>query len=72
MAPQDVAAAAYQGMLDGDLIVIPGAINKVMVQGRRLLTEEAQAKLNQKMYEEVPPEEWKRARGDLEKAAGKD
>jgi len=68
MAPQDVAEAGYKGMVCGDLIVIPGVLNKAMVQGRRVLTEKAQAKLNAKMYEEVPAAEQKRNRGDVEEA----
>lgn len=72
MAPQEVAEAGYKGMIDGDLIVIPGAMNKAMVQGRRFLTEKAQAKANGKFYEEVPAEDQTRSRGDIEKkAAGK-
>jgi short-subunit dehydrogenase len=67
MAPQEVVETAYKGLMDGDLIVIPGAINKALVQGRRLLTEKAQAQMNDKMYQEVPPEERERSRGDIEK-----
>lgn len=66
MAPQDVAEAGYKGMVDGDLIIIPGMINKAMVQGRRILTEKAQANLNAKMYEELPAADHKRNRGDVE------
>ncbi|WAC19063.1 SDR family oxidoreductase [Luteolibacter sp. SL250] len=66
MAPQDVAEAGYKGMVNGDLIIIPGVINKAMVQGRRILTEKAQANLNAKMYEELPAADHKRNRGDIE------
>ena len=66
MAPQDVAEAGYKGVMDRDLLVIPGAMNKVLVGARRVLTEHAQAVANGKMYEEVPPEDRTRARGDLE------
>ena len=69
MAPQDVAEAGYRGMADGDLIIIPGAVNKALVQGRRFLTEKAQAKLNAKMYEDVPASEHQRSRGDIEQKA---
>jgi short-subunit dehydrogenase len=69
MAPQKVAEAAYQGMIDEELIVIPGLANKALVQGRRILTEEAQAKMNEKMYAEVPASERKRERGDIENEA---
>jgi len=68
MAPQDVAEAGYKGLMDRELLVIPGAMNKVLVGARRVLTEHAQAKANEKMYEEVPPEDRTRARGDMEKA----
>lgn len=69
MAPQEVAEAGYNGLMDGDLIVIPGAMNKTLVGARRVLTEHAQAKLNERMYQEVPPEDRKRERGDKEKEA---
>jgi short-subunit dehydrogenase len=69
MAPQEVAEAGYKGLMEGDMIVIPGAANKALVAGRRILTEHAQAKLNEKFYEEVPPDDRKRERGDKEQAA---
>ncbi len=68
MAPQDVAEAGYQGAMDRDLLVIPGAINKTLVDARRILSEYAQAKLNERMYEEVPPEKRTRTRGDKEQS----
>lgn len=68
MAPQDVAEAGYQGAMDRDLLVIPGAMNKTLVGARRILSEHTQAKLNEKMYEEVPPESRTRARGDKEQS----
>lgn len=69
MAPQDVAKAGYAGMMEGELLVIPGTMNKALVAGRRVLTEHAQAKLNEAMYQEVPPEKRTRARGDKEDQA---
>jgi hypothetical protein len=66
MAPQDVAKAGYQGLIDGDLFVVPGGMNKALVAARRVLSEGAQAKMNQKFYEEVPVNERKRRRGDVE------
>ncbi|MCW1915866.1 SDR family oxidoreductase [Luteolibacter sp. GHJ8] len=66
MAPQEVAKAGYSGVMEGELLVIPGAMNKALVAGRRVLTEHAQAKLNEAMYQEVPPEKQTRARGDKE------
>jgi short-subunit dehydrogenase len=71
MAPQPVAEAGYRGLMDGDRIVVPGAANKAMVFSRRLTSIPAQAKMNEKLYEEVPPEKQKRARGDMETAAAK-
>ncbi len=67
MAPQDVAKAGYEAMMDGELLIVPGASNKAMVAARRVLTEEAQARMNMRFYEEVPPEDRKRSRGDKER-----
>jgi uncharacterized protein len=53
-------------MIMGELFVIPGVANKTLVAARRVLSEAAQAKLNEKFYEEVPPEKQTRKRGDLE------
>lgn len=69
MAPQDVAEAGYKGVMDGERIVVPGGMNKALVFARRILSEEAQGKLNQKFYEELPPEDRKYERGDFETAA---
>lgn len=68
-APQDVAKAGYEGLMKGELFVVPGGMNKALVAARRILSEGAQAKLNQKFYEEVPPEDQKRERGDMEREA---
>lgn len=66
MSPQEVAHAGYEGMMKNDLIVVPGIANKMLVAARRFLPEEAQARLNQKMYQPVPPDEQERERGDIE------
>lgn len=66
MAPQDVAEAAYGALMKGERIIVPGAMNKAMVVGRRMMPIAAQARMNEKMYEEVPPGERKRERGDIE------
>lgn len=50
--------------MDRDMIVIPGAINKAMVASRRLLSEHALAKMTEKQYEDVSPEDRTRTRGD--------
>jgi uncharacterized protein len=68
-APQDVAKAGYDGLMNGELFVVPGMMNKALVAARRVLSEGAQASLNEAFYEEVPPEEQKRERGDFEEAA---
>ncbi len=69
MAPQDVAKAGYEALMEGELFVVPGGMNKALVAARRFLSEGAQAKLNQKFYEEVPPQDRKRERGDVEREA---
>jgi uncharacterized protein len=69
MAPQDVARAGYEAMMKGELFVVPGVANKTLVAARRVLSETAQAKLNEKFYEEFPPEKQTRKRGDLEHPA---
>lgn len=66
MAPQEVAEAAYQGLMKGERLVVPGMMNKAMVMGRRLMPESMQARMNEKMYEETDPSERKRERGDIE------
>ena len=67
-APQDVAKAGYEGLMKGELFVVPGMMNKALVASRRILSEGAQASLNQAFYQKVPPEDQKRERGDFEKA----
>jgi hypothetical protein len=69
MAPQPVAEAGYEALMDGDPIVVPGGSNKVLVFARRFLSEQTQARLNKKLLEKVPPEDQKRERGDFETAA---
>ena len=66
MAPQDVAKVGYKGLMEEELFVVPGGMNKALVAARRFLSEGAQAKLNQKYYEEVPASEQTRHRGDVE------
>jgi short-subunit dehydrogenase len=67
MAPQDVATAGYAALMAGDRIVVPGAANKALVFSRRFLTESAQAKKNEAMYETVDADERTRERGDIER-----
>ncbi|RBP47771.1 hypothetical protein DES53_101570 [Roseimicrobium gellanilyticum] len=72
MAPQEVAKAGYDGLMKGELFVVPGGMNKMLVAARRILPESTQAKLNQRFYEYVPEEKVKRQRGDVELAAEKE
>ena len=67
-APQDVAKAGYEGLMKGELFVVPGMMNKALVASRRILSEGAQASLNQAFYQKVPPEDLNRDRGDFEQA----
>lgn len=69
MAPQEIAATAYQALMEGQRVVVPGIMNKALVFGRRLMSEAAQAKMNEKMYGETDPAERKRERGDVEAEA---
>ena len=66
MSPQEVAKAGYDGLMRRQLFVVPGSMNKAMVATRRILSDSAQAKRNQRHYEEMPPERCKRRRGDVE------
>ncbi len=66
MAPQDVAALGYDALMRGDRVYVPGAMNKLLVSSRRILTEHAQSKKNQKFYEEVKPKNRTHRRGEYE------
>jgi uncharacterized protein len=66
MAPQDVAEKGYKAMMAGERVIVTGAVNKAMVFARHLLPEAAQAKKNEKMYEDVSPDSRKHRRGDEE------
>jgi short-subunit dehydrogenase/ferritin-like metal-binding protein YciE len=65
MAPQEVAKAGYEAAMRGERIVVPGGMNKTTVFARRFLSEPAQAKMNEKYYEEVKPEDHKREPGEI-------
>lgn len=69
MAPQDVAKTGYEALMAGKRVVVAGAINKAMVFSRHITPVAAQAKMNEKMYEEIPTEDQKVQRGDKEMAA---
>ncbi|HSH37985.1 MAG TPA: SDR family oxidoreductase [Chthoniobacterales bacterium] len=73
MPPQDVAKAGYDAVMKGDRLVVPGGMNKALVFARRFMTEGGQAKMNEKMMEELAEGDRKYDRGDMEtKAAQKD
>lgn len=66
MAPQPVAEAAYAALMKGERVVVPGTLNKVMLAGRRITSEETQAKKNKKMYSDTSPADRKREPGEIE------
>lgn len=72
MSPQEVAKVGYDGLMDEELFVIPGAANKAMIAARRVMPVSAQAKLNEKMNTDVPPEDRTHQRGEKEAAAMKE
>ena len=69
MAPQDVARMGYEALMDGKRVVVTGAVNKAMVFSRHIMPVAAQAKINKKMYENIPEEDQTVKRGDKEMAA---
>lgn len=66
MSPQEVAKMGYEATMKGQRVIVTGGVNKAMVFSRHLMPESAQAKVNKKLYEDVPPEDHKRERGDVE------
>ena len=72
MAPQDVAALGYDALMRGDRVYVPGGMNKFLVSSRRMMTEHAQSKMNQKFYEDVEPKDRKHHRGDFERKPHRD
>lgn len=69
MAPQEVAAAGFEALMRGERVYVPGGMNKAMVFSRRLMSESAQAKMNQNFYEDADLDERRRERGDVEAKA---
>jgi uncharacterized protein len=53
MDPEEVARAGFEGLMNGERIVIPGAMNKVMTFTRRLIPVSVQAKVSKKLYEQA-------------------
>ncbi len=72
MSPQDVAKAGYDAMIAGELFVVPGTLNKIMTAARRILPVTTQAKINEKVNSDVPPEKQTHQRGEKEEAALRD
>lgn len=66
MAPQPVAEAAYAALMKGERVMVPSALNKVMLAARRIISEETPAKKNEKMYSDTDPSDRKREPNDLE------
>lgn len=66
MPPQPVAEAAYEALMNGARVIVPGAMNKALVASRRILPESAQAKKNEKLYTDSDPTDRKREPGEVE------
>lgn len=49
--PEEVAKGAFEALMDGERIFIPGATNKVMTFIRRAIPKKMQANMNKKFYE---------------------
>ena len=68
MSPEEVAKVGYKAMIDGELFIVPGGINKAMVAARRIISVGLQAKLNERINEDVPSKDRKHHRGEKEEA----
>jgi uncharacterized protein len=66
MAPQEVAKIGYEAFVAKERVVVAGVMNKAMTATRHVLPESMQAAKNEKLYEDVQPNDRKRARGDKE------
>jgi short-subunit dehydrogenase len=64
MDPQEVAQIGYDACMASERVVVAGAVNKAMVFSRHFMSEQMQARMNEKMYEDVESPE--RMRGDKE------
>jgi len=65
MAPQEVAEIGYAALMRGERVIVPGGMNKAMVFSRRMTSESAQAKMNQKLYSDVDPKDHTREPGEI-------
>jgi short-subunit dehydrogenase len=70
MDPEEVAVEGYKAAMEGERVVVVGGLNKAMVFSRRFMSESMQAKMNEKMYEDVDDGGRQRVRGDKETAPG--
>ena len=57
MAPQPVATAGYDGLMNEERVVVPGLVNKIAVFSRRFLPKETQSRIHEKLYQQVDPED---------------
>ena len=57
MAPQPVATAGYDGLMNEERVVVPGLVNKIAVFSRRFLPKETQSRIHEKLYQQVEPED---------------
>jgi short-subunit dehydrogenase len=57
MAPQPVAVAGYEGLMNSERVVVPGVVNKIAVFSRRFLPKETQSRIHEKLYQQVDPED---------------
>lgn len=64
MDPEEVAQIGYEATMGGERVIVAGAMNKAMVFSRHFMSEHMQARMNEKMYEDVDSP--KRMRGDKE------
>jgi len=51
--PEEVAEGAYNALMDGERVYIPGAMNKVMTFMRRVIPKSLQANMQKQYYETV-------------------
>ena len=61
--PQDVVKAGYEALMKRRVVCVPGTMNKALVASRRILSEGAQASLNEAFCKKVPLEDQKREAG---------
>lgn len=55
-SPEKVAEGAYEALMDGERVYIPGATNKAMTFIRRVIPKSLQARMQKQFYEKVEEE----------------